>query len=145
MIPRIGEPPKRGQPYTLRPGAYAVLPLNGRVLLTRQDGDFPDWQLPGGGIDPGEGAVRALHREVYEETGYRISEPRRLGAFRRFVFMPDYDMWGEKLCNVYVARPCLRAGPPTEPLHSAHWVDPLEALQMLGNEGDAMFAARVFL
>jgi len=112
MIKRIGTPPARGQRYTRRPGAYAILPLKGRFLVTAQVAETPDIQLPGGGIDPGESPVQALHREVLEEIGWRIAAPRRLGAFRRFVFMPEYDLWAEKICHVYVARPvrrrCLR-------------------------------------
>ena len=53
MIRRVGEPPLRGQKYTLRPGAYAILPLKGRFLLTAEVDPSPDVQLPGGGIDHG--------------------------------------------------------------------------------------------
>lgn len=142
MIRRIGTPPLAGQRYTMRAGAYAILPHAGRLLLTCQGGPEPEVQLPGGGIDPGEGAIRALHREVYEETGWRISAPRRLGAFRRFVYMPEYDLWAEKLCHIYVARPCLPLGPPPEPDHDAIWMTPDTAVLALGNDGDRMFLRR---
>ena len=39
MIPRFGPTPLRARRYTLRPGAYALLPLGDRVLITRQLGD----------------------------------------------------------------------------------------------------------
>ena len=72
MIRRIGEVPIRGVKYTQRPGVYSIL-ANGRdILLTHQAEPEPEIQLPGGGIDPGESPITALHREVYEETGYRI-------------------------------------------------------------------------
>lgn len=144
MMRRIGHAPHADQRYVLRPGAYAVLPLNGAVLLTAQIDDKVDVQLPGGGIDPGESPVRALHREVMEETGWRISAPRKLGAFRRFAYMPEYDLWAEKVCHIYVARPIRRMGPPSEPDHETLIVPPQEAVAALGNDGDRLFLSRYF-
>jgi 8-oxo-dGTP diphosphatase len=141
MIRRYGEAVEPGRRYTLRPGVYAILPRDGRILTTFQEAPLPEVQLPGGGIDPGEAILPALHREVYEETGYRIHAPRRLGAFRRFTFMPEYDLWAEKLCHVYVAHPALRLGPPFEPGHSALWLAPDLAVEALGNDGDRAFLA----
>ena len=136
MIPRFGEPIDQGRRYRLRPGAYAILPRGDQVLLTVQYGDVPDIQLPGGGIDPGEAPLPALHREVFEETGWHISTPRRVGTFRRFVFMPEYDLWAEKLCTIYVARPTLRIAEPLELDHAPLWLDIHEAAARLGNAGD---------
>lgn len=141
MIKRYGESPKPGQIYRRRPGVYAVLLLDGAVLTTHQAEPTPDYQLPGGGIDRGEQPIAALHREVMEETGYHIAGVRRLGAFRRFTFMPEYDLWAEKLCTVYLARPVLRIGPPTEPGHRAAWLEPATALRVLGNPGDRAMLA----
>ncbi|PTX02974.1 NUDIX hydrolase [Pararhodobacter aggregans] len=143
MIPRYGDPRESGQRYRLRPGAYAVLWRDGRVLLTHQQDPWPEFQLPGGGIDPGESPIQALHREVYEETGWRIGAARRLGAFRRFTFMPEYDIWAEKLCHIFLARPVRRLGPPTEPGHSAQWMAPEDAADRVGNAGDAAYLRRV--
>jgi len=98
-------------------------------------------QLPGGGIDAGEHVLPALHREVMEETGWHMDKPVRLGAFRRFVFMPDYDMWAEKICTIYWSQPTLRMGPPTEANHTPIWVPMAEAPALLSNEGDAAFVA----
>ncbi|XDA98208.1 NUDIX hydrolase [Sulfitobacter sp. LCG007] len=144
MIPRFGHAPDAGRRYRLRPGAYAILPLGRDVLVTAQVGGDVDIQLPGGGIDPGETAVRALHREVLEETGWRIASPRRLGAFRRFVFMPEYDLWAEKLCHVYVARPVRQVADPVEPDHRTLVLSPADAALMLGNDGDRFYLGRFF-
>lgn len=141
MIRRYGEPVAPGQRYRRRPGVYAVLMREGQVLLTHQAQPLPEFQLPGGGIDRGEHPMAALHREVMEETGWHIANLRRLGAFRRFTYMPEYDLWAEKLCMIYLARPTLRIGPPTEPGHSAHWVSPDAALDLLDNDGDRDFLA----
>lgn len=144
MIPRYGERPQAGQRYVMRPGAYAILPRDGAVLLTHQDAPVPEFQLPGGGVDPGESPLAALHREVFEETGWRIGAARRAAVFRRFAYMPEYDVWAEKICHIYIARPVRRHGPPTEPGHTAVWCDPATALTLLGNPGDRAVFERVF-
>ena len=123
----------------MRPGVYALLPRDGVLLVTHQSEPLPEYQLPGGGIDPGESPLVALHREVWEETGWRIAAPRLLGRFRRFTYMPEYDLWAEKLCIIYRARPVLSLGAPAEPGHSAVWMAPDVAAGALGNEGDRHF------
>lgn len=139
MIRRFGEAPQHGQRYGIRHGVYAVLLRGSDVLVTRQEEPEPEFQLPGGGIDPGESPLRALYREVREETGWTITSPRRLGAFRRFVYMPEYDKWAEKLCTVYLARPARSLGSPSEPGHQAVWMTGSEAIWLLGNDGDRYF------
>jgi 8-oxo-dGTP diphosphatase len=142
MIRRVGQAPIAGQRYKIRPGAYAILPRNGGFLLTAQLADPVDVQLPGGGIDPGESPLQALHREVLEEIGWRIAAPRRLGCFRRFVFMPDYDIWAEKVCHVFVAHPVRQITAPVEPDHETLHLPAEEAVGALGNDGDRLFLAR---
>ncbi len=107
--------------------------------MTAQMTPRVDVQLPGGGIDPGESPLQALYREVLEEIGWTIARPRRLGAFRRFVFMPEYDLWAEKLCQIYVAHPVRQIADPTEPDHVTVVLSSQEALATLGNDGDRMF------
>lgn len=143
MIPRLGDPVKPDQTYRLRPGAYAVLWHRGRLLLTHQSEPEPELQLPGGGIDPGESILPALHREVIEETGWRISDARRVTAYRRFVYMPEYALWAEKLCHILVARPCLRLGEPTEKGHRAVWMEADRAVHALANPVDRHIVARL--
>ena len=139
---RYGEAVKPGQKYRPRPGVYAVL-LDGRDVLTPHQAEpKPEFQLPGGGIDPGEHPVAALHREVFEETGWKIAVTRKLGAYRRFTYMPEYDKWAEKVCAIYLARPILRLGPPSEPGHTAVWMSADQALEQISNSGDRAFLAR---
>ncbi len=142
MIPRVGHAPDARRRYTPRPGAYAILPLGRGFLLTLQIAQEMDIQLPGGGIDPGESPLHALHREVLEETGWRIASPRKVGAFRRFVFMPEYDLWAEKICHVYAARPVHQIAEPIEPDHETLVLSPSDALESLGNDGDRMYLRR---
>lgn len=145
MIRRYGEAPETGRRYTRRPGVYAILLEGDHILATHQAEPVPEFQLPGGGIDKGEHPIPALHREVFEETGWKIEVRRRLGAFRRFTYMPEYDLWAEKVCTVYLARPVMRLGPPSEAGHTAIWLPVAEALQHLGNPGDRAMLARVLL
>jgi 8-oxo-dGTP diphosphatase len=56
--------------------------------------------------------------------------------------MPEYDLWAEKLCLIYMALPVRRYGPPLEPGHTALWMGVDEALQSLANTGDRDFVAR---
>ncbi|MBZ4689553.1 MAG: hydrolase [Cereibacter sp.] len=142
MIRRYGEAVKAGQRYRRRPGVYAILRRGGDILTTFQEAPTPEFQLPGGGIDPGEHPVAALHREVFEETGWKMALERRVGVFRRYTYMPEYDKWAEKVCTVYLARPILRRGPPTEPGHTAVWMSAVEALDQLGNAGDRAMLAQ---
>jgi 8-oxo-dGTP diphosphatase len=129
----------------LRPGAYAILMRKKHVLLTLQSEPYPEYQLPGGGIDAGESPILSLHREVLEETGWRIDNIRRIGAYRRYTYMPDYDLWAEKLCHIFSARPTLRCGPPTEAGHHAIWMDPSTAHHSLASDGDAAFLSGVLV
>lgn len=136
MIKRYGEPPISDQIYRHRPGVYAVLLRGQDVLLTHQATPVPEFQLPGGGIDKGEHPIAALHREVMEETGWHIGPVRWLGVFRRFTYMIEYDLWAEKVCTVYVARPVMQLGPPTEAGHTPVWMHADMARGLLGPNGN---------
>jgi 8-oxo-dGTP diphosphatase len=133
---RHGERIVTGQKYTLRPGAYAILPRDGKFLVTFQMDPHPEFQLPGGGVDPGENLIPALHREVWEETGWHIAAPRRLTSYRRFAYMPEYDRWAEKVCHIFVARPTLCLGDPPEKGHTALWLSRADLFAYLSNEGE---------
>ena len=141
---RWGEPPEDGRRYLPRPGAYAVLLRAGDILLTLQeDGGEgrPEVQLPGGGLDPGESPLRALHREVREETGWSLASPRRLLTYRRYRFMPEYGLWADKVCHLYLARPARPLGPPTEPGHQPLWAPLAAAPGLLANPAEAAAVA----
>lgn len=138
---RFGDSVRADISYTDRPGAYAVIRDGLDLLVTEQLGEEAELQLPGGGIDPGENTVMALHRECYEETGWKISIERRLGAYQRYTYMPEYDLWARKVCHIYLARPTLRIGPPTEPGHTAVWMPMTSAAQLLTNTGDRHYVS----
>ncbi|MEM7058573.1 MAG: NUDIX domain-containing protein [Pseudomonadota bacterium] len=131
---RIGEPYIPGIPYRDRIGAYAIIAgRDGHLLLVDEDGEL---QLPGGGIDPGESPVQAMHREALEETGWRISGLRRIGSFQRYVYIPQYSMWARKSQLIFIARAVMSLGPPTETGHIPLWMPPDVAARRLDIEGD---------
>nr|WP_325248905.1 NUDIX hydrolase [Amylibacter sp.] len=140
---RFGEPRKQGVFYRQRPGAYGVILQGQDLLLTVQNAEVPELQLPGGGIDPGETPTRALHREVFEETGHHITGLRRIGAYQRFTYMPEYALWARKICHIYLCYPTLRIGDPTEPEHTAVWMPVVDAVGQLSNSGDRHFTKQM--
>jgi 8-oxo-dGTP pyrophosphatase MutT (NUDIX family) len=74
-----------------------LLDADGRMLLFRTlDPTMPEigewWELPGGGIEPGESYAETAVRELREETGFEIS----LAA------LPDQPRWNRD--STYVRR-----------------------------------------
>lgn len=139
MNRRFGPQPEPCRSYTPRPGVYAVIVAGDGILATFQEEPRPELQLPGGGIDPGEQPLGALVREVREETGYAIHAARRLGMFHRYTFMPEYDLFAQKQCHVYLAWLGARRGDPTEPAHRAVFLPWDVAATRLAVDGDRHF------
>ena len=54
-----------------------------KVLLVRQAVGLRLWTLPGGKVKRGESLVKALRRELYEETGLRAQIGSLLGVLDR--------------------------------------------------------------
>jgi len=76
------EPGEEARPYQ-RAAAYGVVTSDRGILLTELSAltSAPGrWTLPGGGLDPGEAPVAALHREVWEESGQVVEAVRLLEA-----------------------------------------------------------------
>lgn len=140
---RFGESWRPDAPYRDRPGAYAAILDRGRLLLAATPAQGETLLLPGGGVDPGESPQRALHREVMEETGWSIAPLRRLGAFQRYCFMPEYGFWARKVCHIYLCRPGRRHGPPAEPDHTPLWMPLEEAAERLSLGGERWFVRRL--
>ena len=68
--------------YDTRVAAYAlVLDADERVLLALwNEGDQPEWTMPGGGVELDETVEEAAVRELREETGYDVELGRLLGV-----------------------------------------------------------------
>lgn len=124
------------QTYTDRPGAYGLIWESGMLLVTEEQSDINEFQLPGGGIDPGESPLQALHREVREETGWVIAPVSKLTTYQRYTYMPDYDLWARKICQIYLCRPVFKKSEPLETHHTEVWMTPESAINLLASPGD---------
>ncbi|MBP2670269.1 MAG: hydrolase [candidate division NC10 bacterium] len=79
-----------------------IVPLTseGQIVLVRQYRHVPGefcWEIPGGGMHPGESADAAAQRELREETGYRAGSLRHLGGF-----WPN-NAYLDEIIHVYLA------------------------------------------
>ena len=134
---RYGERVKRNTNYKIRIGVYGVIFVGNKILLTDQDAD--EIQLPGGGVDYKEQKTHALVREVREETGWKINPIRHIGVYQRFVFMPEYNIWAQKICHIYYCKGVYQISEPLEIDHTPVIVFPHEALKLIQNQGDKAF------
>ena len=83
---RLPDDSERIYPILVVGVAVGVLPLveQNRVLLVRQYRHLqrgPSWELPGGGVLPGEDPLVAAQRELREEGGYRAERIEFLTRF----------------------------------------------------------------
>ena len=139
---RIGESVKKDIKYHYRPGIYGIIIVNNNILLTEQNEE--EIQLPGGGIDKGEHYITALVRETFEETGWKIQPVKRLGFFHRFVYMPEYSKWAQKVCHIYICKGLYNLTSPLEKGHKAVLMKPREAVCLLESPGDRFFVKNYF-
>ena len=137
---RYGDPIQKGLTYRRRPGAYGLIVKGRRVLLALTEDPDESLVFPGGGIDPGESPVRALHREVMEETGWRIAVKRRLGFYHRQVFMADYGYAAHKVCHVFLCEAGRQVADPVEPDHTPVLVDLELAKEAVSLDAERHFA-----
>ncbi len=134
---RYGETIKKKINYKIRVGVYGIIFVGRKILLTDQDEN--EVQLPGGGIDPGEQKNHALIREVREETGWKINPIKHLGTYQRFVFMPEYDLWAQKICHIYYCKGIYPLSNPMEIGHVPLLTTPETAIKLLQSHGDIAF------
>ncbi len=60
----------------------AIIEDNGRILLVKEAGvDKGLWNQPGGWLDKGEDIIKAVKREVKEETGLNFKPEKVLGIY----------------------------------------------------------------
>jgi len=138
---RFGEPFNKKISYTRRPGVYAIVQVDRQILLTHQDDEN---QLPGGGVDKNENPIEALHREIKEETGWKILIKRKYGIYQKFIYMPEYKLWAHKICSVYIAKGIYPISEPTETEHIPILTQPDIASRILHSPADRAFVRKFY-
>jgi 8-oxo-dGTP diphosphatase len=121
--------------YIDRPGAYAVIKNNENqiaVIATRR-GYF----LPGGGIDPGETEMDALHRELMEETGYQISVIAGIGSAVEYIKASGEDQYYRIRSRFHLAHLESQTGEGMEQDHRLVWLSQDEAIRLLTRQSQA--------
>lgn len=83
----------------LRGVNFILVDTDGKILIQKRDSKAkvnPDcYCFPGGRIDEGEAPYTAVMREIYEETGIKQPELKKLGELFDF----EYEMLGQTFYN----------------------------------------------
>jgi ADP-ribose pyrophosphatase YjhB (NUDIX family) len=99
-------------------GVRGVLIDGDKVFLIRHT-YLPGWQLPGGGVEPGESTERSVEREMLEETGYRLTgRPRLFGLYHQTNETTNRDHVAVYLCRDFEL---VRAFKPNAEIAEAGW------------------------
>jgi len=113
----------------------------GKVLVVSQHGT--SWSLPKGHIDPGEDALVAAKREIYEESGIRDLEfVRELGSYERHKIGVDGgdDRSELKVITMFLFRTSETFLKPVDADNpEAKWVERTKVAVLLTHEKDKEF------
>ena len=127
--------------YQRRVGAYGIILQKNDLILTEQitKENGIELQLPGGGSNENESLIRALYREVIEETGWGIKVLKKEGIFQRFTYMPEYKIWAHKICHIYRCAATMRKKEHLEKNHRSVIMNKKKALEKVVDTGFKYF------
>jgi 8-oxo-dGTP diphosphatase len=125
--------------YAERPSVYGICQRqDGKVAIVRIGHEAPyQYDLPGGGIESGEGEADALVREFDEETGLTVWPSRTLGRAGQFWISQDQPT--NSLSSFYEVELTATDGKPSEPDHVLVWYTVEDALDRLRHDSHAWF------
>ncbi len=126
-----------GLTYRPRTGAYGILLKDGRIACAQIGYSRFSYDLPGGGVDPGETPEQAVRREYLEETGLEVTVGALVAEFNHYWIHEDGTPYNNH-CLIYeTALKAERPSAKTEADHELIWLPPLEVIKRLKNEGYA--------
>lgn len=121
-----------------------VVNSNGDVMVVSQNGN--SWSLPKGHIDPGEDALAAAKREIYEESGVKsLMLIKELGTYQRYKIAQDGGDDHSELKNItmYHFTTDEMALNPIDPNNpEARWVAPEQVADLLTHRADKEFVRK---
>jgi len=111
--------------------AVVVQNERGEVLLIKSNRyvtQSEEWEIPAGRVDNGEMSIKAAAREVLEETGYVVSEPKLL-----YKYNPNNGI-SDQVAAIYKANALNQTGQfDTKEVMDVRWVSKAEIAKMLRN------------
>lgn len=138
QTPQFGTPDP-GRLYIDRPAAFGVIERGGLIAVVRiqKPVALPWLDLPGGGLDPGEGEGQAMVREVGEEAGLLVKAGELFARADQRYVNTDGEAYNNRgafwTATVEAEAPQLKV----EDDHTLVWLDPHEALARLRHDAHA--------
>ena len=118
-----------------------VLNSQGQVLVVNQNHN--SWSLPKGHVDPGETALEAARREIYEESGVgNLELIKELGSYERYKIALDGgdDLTELKVITLFLFNTDVKELNPQDPANpEARWVDKEKVVDLLTHYKDKVF------
>ena len=123
-----------------------VLNRRGLILVVSQHGN--SWSLPKGHIDPGETALAASKREIYEESGIRqLQFVKELGSYERYRIAlngVDDDVSELKEIEMFLFHTDEERLKPLDPHNpEARWVEAMRVSELLTHPKDQAFFLKI--
>ncbi len=123
-----------------------VLNSKGQVLVVNQNNN--SWSLPKGHLDPGENALTAAKREIYEESGVKkLTLVKKLGTYKR----PRISLQGgnskkeiKQITLFLFTTSYAKKLKPIDPTHpEARWIDQSKVADLLTHPKDKAFFLKI--
>ncbi len=128
-----------GVVYRDRPAAFGIALRDAKIAMVKVtvEGQRTWFDLPGGGVDPGEDDLAAVVREFGEETGLKVRPGalvmRACQLFRQTDGSPVNNRSGHYVVEIIGEDPALKI----EEDHELVWLEPEEALRRLRHDSHA--------